>query len=142
MGYEYALLEKQRNKHTICSWRRDRNMDTDTQMAKRDQAMILLLFHKCGVRFRNQGFSLSAGSPGGRLRKTQSITMAERRTMEEPGTWCCYFHLGGHFCSHGGHGGPGGHFCWLTGGGHGWGGQGSWHFGGHTFGGGWQGSLH
>ena len=33
--------------------------------------------------------------------------------------WCCYFHLGGHFCSHGGHGGLGGHFCWLTGGGHG-----------------------
>ena len=33
--------------------------------------------------------------------------------------WCCYFHLDGHFCSHGGHGGLGGHFCWLTGGGHG-----------------------
>ena len=48
-----------------------------------------------------------------------SVTMAEGRTVEEPGTWCCYFHLGGHFCLHGGHGGPGGHFCWLTGGGHG-----------------------
>ena len=78
-GYEYALLEKQRNTHTICPWGRDRNMDTDTQMAKKDQAMILLHFHQRGVRFRNQAFSLSAGSPGGRLRKMHSVTTAEGR---------------------------------------------------------------
>ena len=30
-GYEYALLEKQRNRHTICSWGRFHKMDTDTQ---------------------------------------------------------------------------------------------------------------
>ena len=79
-GYEYALLEKQRNTHTICSGRRFRNMDTDTQMAKRDQAMnLLLFFHQHGVSFRNQAFSLSAVSPGGRLRKMHSVTTAEGR---------------------------------------------------------------
>ena len=79
-GYEYALLEKQRNTHTICSGGRFRNMDTDTQMAKRDQAMnLLLFFHQHGVSFRNQAFSLSAVSPGGRLRKMHSVTTAEGR---------------------------------------------------------------
>ena len=48
--------------------------------------MILLLFQQCGVSFRKQAFSLPAVSPGGRLRKMQSITMAKRRTMEEPGS--------------------------------------------------------
>ena len=88
-GYEYALLEKQRNTHTICSGGRFRNMDTDTQMAKRDQAMnLLLFFHQHGVSFRNQAFSLSAVSPGGRLRKMHSVTTG-REEMEEPGS-CCF----------------------------------------------------
>ena len=56
----------------------------------------------------------------------QSITLAKGSTMEEPGS--CFFlqmksvhylDLGGHFCLHGGHGGPGGHFFWPSGGGHG-----------------------
>ena len=57
MDYEYALLEKQRNTHTICSGGRFRNMDTDTQMAKRDQAMNLLLF------FQQLGVSASGSKP-------------------------------------------------------------------------------
>ena len=58
-------------------------------MAKSDEAMILLLFiQQDGVSFRNQPFTLSAVAPGGRLRKMQSITMAEERTMEERGSYC------------------------------------------------------
>ena len=49
--------------------------------------MILqLVFQQRGVSFCNQAFTLSAVSPGGRLRKIQSVTMAEGRTVEEPGS--------------------------------------------------------
>ena len=59
-------------------------------MAKSDEAMILLLFiQQDGVSFRNHPFTLSAVAPGGRLRKMQSITMAEGRAMEEHGS-CCF----------------------------------------------------
>ena len=58
---------------------------TDGHMAKRDQAMILLLFfQQRGVSFRKQAFPLSAVGWGGRLRKMESVTMVEGRTMEEP----------------------------------------------------------
>jgi len=61
MIYEYALLEKQRNRPTNCSWGRDHNVDTDRHMAQRVQAMILLLFfQQRGVSFRQQAFPLSA----------------------------------------------------------------------------------
>ena len=61
MIYEYALLEKQRNRPTNCSWGRDHNVDTDRHMAQRVQAMILLLFfQQRGVSFRKQASSLSA----------------------------------------------------------------------------------
>ena len=61
MGYEYALLEKQKNRPTNCSWGRDHNEDTDRHMAQRVQAMILLLFfQQRGVGFRKQASSLSA----------------------------------------------------------------------------------
>ena len=86
MCYEYALLEKQRNRPTNCSWGRDHNEDTDRHMTQRVQAIILLLFfHQRGVNFRKQAFSLSAVSWGGRLRKMESVTMADGRTVEEPG---------------------------------------------------------
>ena len=86
MGYEYALLEKKRNRPTNCSWGRDHNEDTDRHMAQRVQAITLLLFfQQCGVNFRKQAFSLSAVSWGGRLRKMESVTMADGRTVEEPG---------------------------------------------------------
>jgi hypothetical protein len=63
---------------------------TDGHMAKSDQAMILLLFIQQGVvSFRKQAFSLSAVGRGGRLRKMQSVTMAEGRTTGEPGS-CCF----------------------------------------------------
>ena len=56
-------------------------------MAKSDQEMVLLLFiQQGGVSFRNQPFTLSAVGPGERLRKMQSMTMAEGRAMEEPGS--------------------------------------------------------
>ena len=47
--------------------------------------MILLLFQQRGVSFRKQAFSLPAVSPGGRLRKIESVTVADGRTVEEPG---------------------------------------------------------
>ena len=85
-----ALLEKQKNRHTKCSQGRDHNLITDRHMAKSDQEMVLLLFiQQGGVSFRNQPFTLSAVGPWRRLRKMQSITMAEERTMEEPGS-CCF----------------------------------------------------
>ena len=60
---------------------------TDGHTAKRDQAMILLLFfQQHGVSFRKQAFPLSAFGWRGRLRKMQSVTMAEGRTVEEPGS--------------------------------------------------------
>ena len=53
---------------------------TDVHMAKRDQAMILLLFfQQRGVSFRQQAFPLPTVDWGGRLRKMQSVTMAEGR---------------------------------------------------------------
>ena len=80
MVYEYALLEKQRNRPTNCSWGRDYNVDTDRHMAQRVQAMILLLFfQQRGVSFRQQAFPLPTVDWGGRLRKMQSVTMAEGR---------------------------------------------------------------
>ena len=52
--------------------------------------MVLLLFiQQGGVSFWNQPFTLQALGTGGRLRKMQSITMAEGRAMEEPGS-CCF----------------------------------------------------
>ena len=128
MGYEYALLERQRNRPTNCSRGRDHNEDyrqahgTDSTS---DNPAALLPTTWCQL----QEASLS------------SVCCWLRREIKEDGIchdgrredngrawtfflgpdeiWCCYFHLGGHFCSHGGHGGLGGHFCWLTGGGHG-----------------------
>jgi len=53
---------------------------TDGHMAQRVQSMILLLFfQQRGVSFRQQAFPLSAVGWGGRLRKMQSVTMAEGR---------------------------------------------------------------
>ena len=90
---------------------------TDGHMAQRDQAMILLLF------FQQLGVSVSGSS-------LSSVSCQLRREIKEDAVhhhgrrensgrawvfflgsdeiWCCYFHLGGHFCSHGGHSGPGG----------------------------------
>ena len=85
-GLWICFIGEAKNRHANCSWGRDHNSDTDTQMAKRGQGMILLLFQQCGVSFRKQAFSLPAVSPGWRLRKMQSITMAKGRTMEEPGS--------------------------------------------------------
>ena len=90
MGYEYALLEKHRNRHTDCSRGRDHNADyrqaRGTERSSDDPAVLLPIMW---CQLQEAAFSLSAVSPGGRLRKMQSVTMAEGRTMEEPGS-CCF----------------------------------------------------
>ena len=140
MGYEYALLEQQRNRHTKCSQVEiTRGWQTGTWQRWSSDDPAALPTTWCQLQ-EPSPFSVSCHSRR-KFRKMQSVTMAKGKTMGEPGSCCCYFHLDGLFFSHGGHGGPGGHFCWLTGGGHGWGGQGSWDFCVHTFEGGWQGSL-
>ena len=88
MGYEYALLEKRRNRHTNCSPGRDHCADYrwahGTERSSDDPAALLPTTW-C-FSFRKQAFPLSAVSWAGRLRKMQSITMAEGRTVEEPGS--------------------------------------------------------
>ena len=88
MGYEYALLEKRRNRHTDCSRGRDQGADYrrahGTERSSDDPAALLPTTW-C-FSFRKQAFPLSAVSWAGRLRKMQSITMAEGRTVEEPGS--------------------------------------------------------
>ena len=61
MDYEYALLEKQSNRHINCSPGRDHNVDYRRAHSTERSAMILLLFfQQCGVSFRKQAFPLSA----------------------------------------------------------------------------------
>ena len=61
MGYEYALLENQKNRHTNCSWGRDHNVDYSrahgTERSSDDPAALL---PTTGVSFRKQAFPLSA----------------------------------------------------------------------------------
>ena len=144
MDYEYALLEKQRNRHINCSPGRDHNVDYrrahSTERSSDDSAALLPTMW-CQL----QEASLSSVSCrlGGRLRKMQSITMAKARTMEEPRScflvqmksgavlplgwtlvlaWWAWWSRRAFLLAHW-------RWAWI-------GGQGSWHFSGHTIGGG------
>ena len=128
MGYEYALLEKQKNRHTNCTRGRDHNVNYRRAHGKErssNDPAALLPTTWCQLQ------EASLSSVCCRLRREiKEDAIHHHGQREDNGRawilflgpdeiWCCYFHLGGHFCSHGGHGGLGGHFCWLTGGGHG-----------------------
>ena len=128
MDYEYALLEKQRNRPTNCSWGREHNRDyrwahgTESTI---DDPAALLPTTWCQL----QAASLFSVSCWLRREIKEDVIRHHGRREDNGRGWilflgpdvilCCYYHLGGHLCSHGGHGGPGGHFFWLSGGGHG-----------------------
>ena len=124
-----ALLEKQNNRHTNCSQDRDHDADYRRAYGKErsgDDPAAVYPTRLCQLQEASL-FSVSC-----RLRrevKKDEICHHGRRMdngrawillfLGPEEIWCCYFHLGGHFCSHGGHGGLGGHFFWLGGDGHG-----------------------
>ena len=124
-----ALLEKQKNRHNKCSQGRDHNLDYRQAHGKERSgvgSVALYLTRWCQLQ---ESTLYSVSCPSQTEVKEDAVHHHGRREDNGrawillflgPGEiWCCYFDLGGVFCSHDGHGGPGGHFCWLTGGGHG-----------------------